>query len=131
MMESKCLQFRSCLWGLYVISDPSLHRGGSSFVAPGLSLQSPFHSISLNLSCSPAAAPQSHKMERVFQASVALATSDDRFLFFFFPTSGCLCNLKRLRLNVTSLLVSVSLPLLWHLAYCAPIDLLLLLLLTT
>ena len=53
-------------------------------MAPGLSLQSPFHSISLSLSCSPAAAPQSHEMERVFQASVALATSDDRFLFFFF-----------------------------------------------
>ena len=142
-MGSKCLQSRSCqraseetqckasLWALYVISGPSLHRGGSSLVAPGLSLQSPFHSISLSLSCSPAAAPQSHEMERVFQASVALATSDDRFLFFFFfLTSGCLCNLKRLRRNVTSLLVSVSLPLLWHPACCAPIDLLLLLLTT-
>lgn len=71
-------------WGLYVASDPSLHRGGSSLTAPGHSLGPPFRSISFRPSRSPAAAP-SHEAEHVFQASVALATSDDRFLFFF-PT---------------------------------------------
>lgn len=66
-------------WGLYVTGDPSLHRGGWLLTHGPWPL---FCSISFRPSCSPAAAP-SHEAERVFQASVALATSDDRFLFFF------------------------------------------------